>query len=129
MSVEKVGDDVPLTPEPVLGQEEKPIAPPGELGEGAVRCAECGYRNMPAWGRCYACGTPLELKKAVTAGPAAKLITSFEDKNPFGGGTLVTEHATDSTKALRLDRSYISMDTPQSWAGYDYIRVGASSTS
>ena len=123
VSVEKVGNNVPLTPEPVLGQEEKPIAPPGELGEGAVRCAECGYRNMPAWGHCYACGTALELKKAVAAGPSAKLITSFEEKNPFGGGTLVTEHATDGTKALRLDRSYISMDTPQSWAGYDYIKA------
>ena len=51
VAVERVGRDVPLTPQPVLGREEKPIAPPGPLGDGAVRCVECGYRNMPAWGR------------------------------------------------------------------------------
>ena len=43
----------------MIGPEEKPIEPPGELGEGAVRCPECGYRNMPSWGHCYACGTAL----------------------------------------------------------------------
>ena len=49
-------------------KEESPIAPPGEVRAGAVRCPECGYRNMPAWKTCYACGTPLEIKKAVAAG-------------------------------------------------------------
>jgi hypothetical protein len=121
--VEKVGDDVPLTPEPVLGQEEKPIAPPGELGEGVVRCPECGYRNMPAWGRCYACGSALEAKKAVAAGEPVKLITSFEDKNPFAGSATVTEHATDGTKAMRIDKSYVVMDAAQDWTGYDYLKA------
>src|SRR5438876_1210594 len=60
VSLEKIGDDVPLTEKPVLGVEESPVVPPAEIGLGAVRCAECSYRNMPAWKTCYACGTPLE---------------------------------------------------------------------
>ena len=63
VAVERVGQDVPLTAEPVLGKEEKPIVPPGELGGGAVRCVECGYLNMPARGGCYACGSLLEAMK------------------------------------------------------------------
>ncbi len=72
VSLVKVGEDVPLTDEPVLGAEESPIAPPGELGADAVRCPECGYRNMPAWKTCYACGTPLEAKRAAATGPASQ---------------------------------------------------------
>jgi len=123
VAVERVGRDVPLTPEPVLGQEEKPIAPPGALGEGAVRCVECGYRNMPAWGRCYACGSPLEAKNAEVTGEPVRLITSFEDKSPFDSGTVVSEHATDGSKALRVDRSYVVMDAAQDWTGYDYVKA------
>jgi len=73
-SVEFMDNAFKETFEPVLGGEEKPIAPPGELGEGAVRCDECGYRNMPAWGRCYGCGSPLETNKAEIVGePIVKL--------------------------------------------------------
>ena len=124
VAMEKVGDDVPLTEKPVLGAEEAPIDPPGELGPGAVRCAECGYRNMPAWKTCYACGTPLAAKQEAAAGPPLKLITSFEEKkNPFTAGTLVAEHATDGTQALRIDRSYACMDGDQSWLGYDFLKA------
>ena len=123
VSVEKVGAEVPLTPEPVLGPEEKPITPPGPPGADAVRCPECGYRNTPAWGRCYACGSGLELKPAAAAGPTVRLITSFEDKNPFDGGTVVSQHATDGAKALRVDRNFVAMDGPQDWTGYDYIKA------
>ena len=123
VSVEKVGDDVPLTPEPVLGAEEKPISPPGALAEGAVRCGECGYRNMPVWGHCYACGSTLDSAKSVAAGAPVKLITSFEEKNPFSSGTIVSQHATDGQKALRLDRGYAIMTQPQDWSGYDYIKA------
>lgn len=123
VSVERVGDDVPLTPKPVLGKEEAAIAPPGRLGPGAVRCAECGYRNMPEWGRCYACGWKLEATKATPRGEPVKLITSFEQKSPFAGGTVVAEHATDGRKALRVDRSYVVMDRPQDWTGYDYVKA------
>jgi hypothetical protein len=123
VSVEKVGPGVPLTPEPVIGPEEKPIAPPGDPGPNAVRCPECGYRNGPSWGRCYACGTCLAADKAAAAGPAVKVITSFEDKNPFEGGAVVGEHATHGKKALRIDRGFAAMDDPQNWTGYDYLKA------
>ena len=78
---------------------------------------------MPAWNACYACGTPLETKKTAAAGAATKLITSFEDKNPFEGGTVVEAHATDGRKALRIDRSYVAMIGPQDWLGYDFLKA------
>ncbi|MDA1142034.1 MAG: hypothetical protein O3B01_26025 [Planctomycetota bacterium] len=123
VSLEKVGEDVPLTPEPVIENEEKAISPPGEVVEGAAHCPECGYRNMPSWGSCYACGSRIVEKKASLAGDTVKLITSFEDKNPFGGGTIVTEHATDGKKALRIDMNYVSMDAAQDWSGFDLIQA------
>ncbi|MBM4040083.1 MAG: hypothetical protein FJ290_16385, partial [Planctomycetes bacterium] len=123
VSLVKVGENVPLTEKPVLGEEEKPIAPPGELGTGVVRCVECGYKNMPEWKTCYACGTGLEAKKAVVTGPPLKLIASFEDKNPFPGSATVEEHATDGKKAMRIDKSYVCMDGPQDWTGYDFLKA------
>ena len=78
---------------------------------------------MPQWKTCYACGTPLEGKKAVANGPATRLITSFEDKNPFENGTIVAEHATDGTKSLRMDKDYIVMLKPQDWRGYDFLET------
>jgi len=128
VSMAKVGTDVALTPEPVLGKEEAPIAPPADVVEGkAVRCPECGYKNMPEWGRCYACGTLLAAASSskTSAGAAkVKVITSFEDgKSPFSPGTVVSEHATDGTKALKLDKGYTSMDANQDWTGYDYLKA------
>jgi hypothetical protein len=123
VSLEKVPDDTPLTEKPVLGPEEAPIAPPGEIGPDPVRCSGCGYRNQTEWKACYACGTPLEAKQATLAGPAVKVLASFEEKNPFSGGTVVAEHATDGTKALRIDRSYVGMDGPMDWTGYDYLKA------
>ncbi|MBM4036812.1 MAG: hypothetical protein FJ291_34190, partial [Planctomycetes bacterium] len=98
-------------------------SPPGELGAGFVRCGECGYRNMPEWKTCYACGTGLVAKKAVATGPPLKLIASFEGKNPFPGSATVEEHATEGKKAMRIDRSYVSMDGPQDWLGYDFLKA------
>ncbi|NQT88477.1 hypothetical protein HQ560_17045, partial [bacterium] len=121
--LEKVGGNVPLTPKPALGEEAAPIAPPGELGAGAVRCPECGYRSMPAWKTCYACGAALEAKEAAVTGPPLERITSFEGKNPFGGGAVVDEHATEGVKALRIDRSYVAMDGAQDWTGYDFLKA------
>lgn len=123
VSMVKVGADVHLTDAPVLDKEEAPIQPPGEIGPGAVRCPECGYRNMPAWKTCYACGTALKAPKAVASGPPVKLVASFEGKNPFDGGAIVAEHATDGQKALRIDKSYVCMDGPQSWLGYDLLKA------
>src|SRR5262249_21656327 len=122
VTIEKVGADVPLTPFPVFGREEAPITPPGTLAGEAVRCPECGYRNNASWGDCYACGTSLNRKKK-EAGPVAKLITSFEDKNPFPDGKVVSEHATDGSKAMRIDKGFVSMDDPQNWLGYDYLKA------
>src|SRR5271157_3875840 len=94
VSLEKVGDDVPLTKAPVLGNEEAPIAPPGEIVRTAVRCSECGYRNNPDGGTCYACGAALSARTPDVEGPAVKLLASFEDRNPMSGGTVVGAHAT-----------------------------------
>ncbi len=123
VSLEKVGDDVPLTPQPEIGPEEKAVAPPGELGANVVRCPDCGYRNDPSWGHCYACGAALEGGKAEPSGPPVKVIASFEDRNPFDGAAVVAEHATDGKKALRIDKGFAAMDGPQSWAGYDYLKA------
>ena len=119
----KVNAHVPLTEKPVLGREEQPIAPPGELGANAVRCPECGYRNDPAGRACYACGTPLEVRQAQVPRPTLRQITSFEDKNSFDAGTVVAEHATDGAKALRLDKSFAGMEGPQDWSDYDYLKA------
>ena len=118
----KVPDDVPLTDKPVLGAEEKPLAPPGELGPDAVRCPQCGYRNQPAWKTCFACGSELDLP-AAAQGPAVKPLASFEDKSPFSEGQLVEQHATDGKKSLRLDKNYTTWLAPQDWSGYDYLKA------
>ncbi|MGO8927682.1 MAG: hypothetical protein ACLQU3_12415 [Limisphaerales bacterium] len=123
VTLEKVSGDVPLTEKPVLGVEETAIAPPGELEADAVRCPECGYRNQFSWKNCYACGTALEARKTASSVPALRTITSFEEKNPFEGGTVVQEHATDGAMALRIDKSYAIMDGPQDWTGYDYVKA------
>ncbi len=76
------------------------------------------------WKSCYACGTPLDVKRtSVAMGPVIKPIATFKDKNPFSGGTVVEEHATEGRKALRLDKSYTSMYQPQNWLGYDYLKA------
>ncbi|MCX6903162.1 MAG: hypothetical protein NTW03_06715, partial [Verrucomicrobia bacterium] len=123
VSLVKVGQDIPLTEAPILGAEESRVVPPGELGPGAIRCQECGYKNMPEWKRCYACGSALETKKAAAAGPPVKIITSFENGNPFDGGTIVETHATEGSKALRIDKSFVGMSQPQNWLGYDYLKA------
>lgn len=122
VAVEKVDDAVPLTPVPVIGKEEAPIEPPAPLAADAVRCPECGYRNNPSWGSCYACGAALAARTQA-AGPPVRPITSFEERNPFGGGTVVEQHATDGKRALRIDRSFVSMDKAQDWTGYDYLEA------
>lgn len=124
VSMERVGSSEPLTPAPVLGREEAPIAPPGPLGQETVRCPRCGYRNRPEWGKCYACGTPLKAAAPPeSTGPPVRSITSFEHGNPFTNSTVVAMHATDGSKALRIDRGYAVMLAPQNWLGYDMLKV------
>lgn len=133
----KVPDNTPITDTPVVGQEEKPIEPPGPLDSAAaVRCPECGYRNMPAWNKCYACGELLAARAQVTAaGPAVKLLCSFEEgkTTPFApaeAGSAVAEqaHATDGKWALRINKSYVSWDGNISFEGYDYIKADVFNT-
>lgn len=124
VSMTMVGNDVPVTPAPVIEKEESPIAPPGPLGPGVVHCPRCRYRNMPAWEKCYACGTRLATEtKAAPAGPTVKPITSFESGNPFQPGEVTAAHATDGAKALRIDRGYTTMQAPQDWSGYDLLKI------
>ena len=35
----------------------------------------------------------------------------------------MSEHATDGSRALRIDRGYAFMQEPQDWSGYDYLRA------
>jgi hypothetical protein len=125
VSMERVGAEVKLTDVPQLGSEEAPIAPPGPLGAGAVNCPRCRYRNMPEWKKCYACGSLLTKSAERPSGPAAKLITSFEQGNPFEGGEVVAAHATEGAKALRIAKGYAVMRGAQNWADYDYLKADA----
>ena len=145
VTMEKVGNDVPLTERqidgkpanaPIVDKEEAPLTPPGKLDGTAIHCPDCGSRNLPAWKTCYACGWDMATKKPAAAeftGPAVKLITSFEGDNPFSQGdgsdksSVVEEHATDGKKASRLDKDWAVVKAdpkaPMSWVGYDYLKV------
>jgi hypothetical protein len=124
----RVADDTPVTKEPIFGEEEAPIAPPGELDVAkAVRCPDCGYRNMPEWGKCYVCGESLAAGAQAAEGPPVRQLASFEDGTvkPFSEADAAAEeaHATDGRFALRLNKDYISWDGPQDWTGYDFLKA------
>ena len=122
--LEKVDDSVELTEKPVIDKEEAPIAAPGKIVSGYLSCAECGYRNMPSWKACYACGTPLpEIKISTASLPAVMIIDSFEGKSSFSGGKAVEEHATDGRKALKLESKAAVTDAKMDWSGYDYLKA------
>lgn len=130
--LERVPDSVPVTAAPVLGTEEKPIAPPGALDSAnAVHCPECGYRNMPQWGRCYACGTDLAgASQARPEGPSSRPLIELKDgkSDPFtGSGAQVVaatkEHAGHGQYALRVQNGYAVWDGPQDWTGFDLLKA------
>lgn len=121
VSMVQVGQDVALTPTPILGEEEAPIEPPGPIPHPASRCPQCGYRNHAVWGTCYACGTKLAASRQIASTPPVKVIASFEDGSPFSSGTVVDGAGTDGTRALRIDKGYASWDGAQDWSGYDYL--------
>ena len=50
--------------------------------------------------------------------PTEREIVSFSERNPFGGGTVV-----DNGRALRIERSYVSLDRKMDWTGYDYLKI------
>lgn len=69
---------------------------------------------------------PTQLAGAPQSGSAAsdvKLVTSFERDNPFTGGTVVTAHATDGSKALLVTRPFAAMAAAQDWSGYDALKI------
>src|SRR6185312_4572148 len=39
------------------------------------------------------------------------------------GGTVVAEHATEGKQSLRIDRGFVSLDSAQSWSGFDYLKA------
>jgi hypothetical protein len=123
VSLEKVGNDVATTDAPIIEGETAPVAPPSSLDGADAQCGACGYKNHSSWGRCYACGAKLAVKKAASAaGPAEKVIASFEtNRNGFDAGEIVAEHATLGEKALRLDGPYTSTVEKMDWTGYDYL--------
>ena len=124
VSMEKVGDDVPLTQKPILSNEETPITPPGKLSNRVLHCPECSYRNSQDWKACYACGskldTPIHDNGKVEA---IKVLAAFENKSPFGNGRIVKEHATVGKRAWRLDKGYTDWTGNQDWTGYDYLKA------
>jgi hypothetical protein len=123
VSLERVDASVLLTERPLLDREAAPINPLGPILPGALRCPQCGYKNNAAWRACYACGSRLESARPAVAGPTVKTITSFEDGNPFSSGVVIAQHATAGRVALRIDRSYVSLDQPQDWLGFDFLKA------
>lgn len=134
VTMEKVGNDVPLTEKPIVDKEEAPLSLPGKLDGNAIHCPDCGSRNMLAWTTCYACGWKLDQKKPAAAeftGPAMKMITSFEGDNPFNQGdgsdaaSVVQEHATNGKSAMKLSQDWAVTRGTFNWVGYDYLKFDA----
>jgi hypothetical protein len=124
VSLERVGEDVTLTPEPVFSPAEQAIEPPGPLQGTVVQCPRCQRRNLPGWGKCYACGTALEANsEPAGAGPAVRSIASFKQENPFEGGSVEPVHATNGKKWLRVAKGFASLGRRQDWTGYDLFKV------
>src|SRR5579871_715805 len=129
--LERVPDNTPLTEGSVLGTEEKPIAPPAALDSAkAVHCPDCGYRNMPQWGKCYACGASLAAARVTSDAPTVRPLADFEDGKPapFTGSSpqvvdAVKEHASHGQYALRVQNGYAVWDGLQDWTGYDLFKA------
>jgi hypothetical protein len=55
--------------------------------------------------------------------PPVKAITSFEEAKTVEGGKLVADHATDGRQALLIEQGYASLDGPQDWSAYDFLKA------
>jgi len=117
-----VGKDVPLTPEPVIGDQEAPIQLQGNHTHAFVRCPLCGYKNPVAGKNCYACGTSLTTQRTAS-GSVKKTLADFEETDPFSGGSVVDEHGTAGTKSLALEEGYVVWNGKLNWSGYDEFAV------
>lgn len=125
-SVEKVDESVPLTPEPVLGQEEVPIKPTAALSESPVRCPDCQYLNSASGKRCFACGA--ELVQNVSSHkdlPKEKLVADLENGTiaPFLKGDdahikYTTEHVPSGKGGVQVEKTYIALSGQMDWSGY-----------
>lgn len=125
VKMEKVDNDIAVTDKPFAGKPESDIKPPAKVDpETCVNCQECGYKNMPLWKKCYACNSKIEQKNTEILPP--KIVASFEDGSikPFVGQAKTTEkHAVDGNKAMVWHKGYISIDQPQNWTGYDFLKA------
>lgn len=132
--IQRVDAGTQITATPIVSAAEHPIDPPGALDPAlAVRCPDCGYRNMPAWGGCYACGAGLSANAAAATGPDVRLLASFEDGKPAPFGEApncraVAQHASDGTYSLQIDKEWASWDSRQDWSGYDYWKADVTNT-
>ncbi len=94
---------------------------------GAALLAATLLSSSPSSGR--ATGNPLQdpslemTRDKDRRSPSVKPIATFEDGNPFSGGVVVEAGAPEGRKALRIDRSYASLDRPQDWVGYDFLKA------
>ncbi len=123
MSLERVGNDVPLTEQPVVGARSADRSARAARA-GPVRCPDCGYRNMPAWQRCYACGGRLGAVKVVgaAAGQAADFV---RERLPFrrrqgGDGTWPPAGSQGPAAGQGHTRPGTAR---QDWSGYDYLKA------
>ena len=80
--------------------------------------------QRPAWKTCYACGTPLgtadggrRRSRRSSRSPRSRTGT----RSPAASSS--RRRATEGRKALRIDRSYVSMEQPQDWLGYDFLKA------
>ena len=83
---------------------------------------------MPAWGKCYACGTPLAGRGQQADLPAVKPLASFEEGTdaPFTpGGAARPCRSTPPTarRPCAWTRNWVSWDGPQDWTGYDFFKA------
>jgi len=124
MSLELVDQSIELTTEPVWGDEESPVSPPGPFPERPARCTDCAYRNDPAWKACYACGTVLGGASAKEYdSPPEIVFADFEDGTaaPFDAGVAEAGNPIDGKGSLRVEKEYASMNTRQDWSEHDYV--------
>lgn len=126
--LEAVGDDVALTPAPVIGPEESSVAAPAGFDPAkAVRCPSCGYRNLPDATACYACGSEIAGAAGADRGavPPVSVFADFESGQiaPFSSGAVETEKPVNGSASIRLEKKeeYIALAKPQDWSAYDYV--------
>ena len=125
VSLEQVGPNVTLTEAPILDPEEAPIAPPGEITAGATRCSKCGYRNNRTWENLLRLWNSCSNRRGtVCSRPDRQPIALFRKNGTrFPVVLWLKCIATSGRKALRIDKSYVSLDQPQNWLGYDFLKL------